>query len=342
MGGGAGALRAWRADLWTIAVVSSMGTVACTGGESPPEQGFVRSAEATLLWQQADDAPVRAYVPRDLDPESGSVVWVADAALTGIIRFEPTAGDSRIMGALDKPPEAIRNPVRVAVAREFGVFVYDQEFRQVQQYSLDGEPIRTFEPGFVPSRIEISRRPIGLVLAAAEPGADSVPHLKVIRTDLRGLEPDTLLFPGSHGPPGLWDAAALSGEVSVDAGEGGLWVRARVVPDTVFELAAGGGRTRSLRAEDRDAAGILTDVPRGILWVASAPVDAESGMRLAAYEIETPGALPAAAAFLGERTLPVGFKPRAAIDGVVIGWLPGGGKSDNLAALDMVVPAAGR
>jgi hypothetical protein len=167
---------------------------------------------------------------------------------------------------------------------------------------------------------------------------DSLPRLKVIRTDLRGLSPDTLLFPGSHGPVALWSVVARGGEVALDAADGGVWALARAVPDTAFEVAGtASGRKRVLRPDDATAFGILTDLERRLLWVVRLDPASEGTIRYAAYDLEAPGTAGPEAAYLGERTTPPGFQPRAAMDGAVIG-VRTDRDGQKLAAYDMQVP----
>ena len=325
---------------WVVALsMVAMGLGACTAPDASQTETFEPFAEATPLWVQSDDNRIDILVPLDVKPESRNAAWIVEGSTGGVYRFSPPSADYRAMGALDFPPAEIENPARMAFSPEYGLFVYDQDSRRIQLLTPDGTPIRDFAPGFPVSRLELTTRPIGLAMAGvAMP--DSLPRLKVIRTDLRGLSPDTLLFPGSHGPESLWRAVALGGEVALDAADGGMWVLARAVPDTVFELAgARGGRKRTLRPDDATAFGILTDLERRLLWVVRLDSESEGAIRYSAYELDAPGTEGADAAYLGERTTPPGFQPRAATDGVVIG-IRMDRDGQKLAAYDMRVPAA--
>ncbi|MFO7588582.1 MAG: hypothetical protein R6X22_10960 [Gemmatimonadota bacterium] len=327
---------------WGAVLVFVLAVGACTGPEGPSEEEFEPFAEAALLWVQADESRIQILLPLDVKAESRNAAWIVDGATRGLYRFSPPAGDYRAMGALDFPPEEIEKPARVAVSRQYGLFVYDEELRLVQLFTPDGVPVRDFAPDSPPSRLELTTRPIGLAMAGIDATADSLPRLKVVRTDLRGLSRDTLLFPGSHGPEALWEAIAIGGQVALDASAGGMWALARAVPDTAFELSGTpGDRKRVLRPEDEEAFGILADLERGILWVIRHDPETSGTLRYAAYDLELPGTATADEAFRGERTTPPEFQPRAAVDGVVIGIRMDGGLQ-KLAAYDMRVPARGR
>lgn len=332
-----------RIDGWRIVVGSlALAASGCTAPDDYTGDEFEPFADATELWVQADESRILLLLPLDVKPESRNAAWIVDGGTGGVYRFAPPAADYRAMGVLDHPPEEIENPARAAFSPEYGLFVYDEDRREVQLFTPDGVPIRDFVPDFPPSRLELSSRPIGIVMAGIDATTDSLPRLKVVRTDTRGLSPDTLLFPGSHGPEALWSAVAIGGQIALDAAERGLWARARAVPDTVFELTGSAdGRRRALRPEDEAAFGILTDLERGILWVIRDDPETGGALRYAAYDLETGGVTAAGEAFLGERTTPPRFQPRAAVDGVVIGisTYPDGRR---LAAFDMQVPPRAR
>jgi hypothetical protein len=336
---GSGRNEACLGRIARVAVLSVLGTGlgGCTVPDAPQAETFGAFAEATPLWVQTDDSRIDIIVPLDVKPESRNAAWIVEGSSGGLYRFSPPAADYRAMGALDLPPEEIENPARMAFSSAYGLFVYDKDRKQIQLFTPDGTPVRDFAPGFAVSRLELTTRPIGLAMAGVVT-ADSLPRLKVIRTDLRGLAPDTLLFPGSHGPVALWSAVARGGELTLDAADGGMWALARAVPDTAFELAgAAGGRKRALRPDDAMAFGILTDLARRLLWVVRFDSESEGTIRYAAYDLDAPGTAGPEAAYLGERTTPPGFQPRAAIDGVVIG-IRTDRDGQKLAAYDMRVP----
>jgi hypothetical protein len=269
--------------------------------------------------------------------ESPTVVWLADRAAGAIFRIDATRLDYRLMGEADNPPEEIEQPVRVAVSPEHGVFVFDWSSRRVDQFTPDGTPVHSFEPGFVPLRMDIVQQPIGMQFAVVDNDRpDSIPRLVIIRTDLRGERPDTVLFPGTYGPETLWSATAERGHLALDAGATGMWAWARAAPDTVFEVTpASIARKRVLRLQDQNPLGILVDSEREILWVVSP--DEENRVRYAAYDIRPPGLAGPEDSYLGERTT-TGFNPRLAKDGVVIGRVQSIGSRTKLAAYDMLVP----
>ena len=322
-----------------VAVLSLLGVGlgGCTVPDAPRAETFEAFAEATPLWVQADESRIDILLPLDVKPESRNAAWIVEGASGGVYRFSPPAADYRAMGALDLPPEEIESPARLAFSAAYGLFVYDKDREEIQLFTPEGTLVREFKPGFTVSRLELTTQPIGLAMAGVSV-ADSLPRLKVIRTDLRGHSPDTLLFPGSHGPVAMWSAVAQGGEVALDAADGGMWALARAVPDTVFELAGPeGGRKRLLRPDDAMGFGILTDLARRILWVVRFDPESEGAIRYAGYDLDAPGTAGPETAFLGERTTPPGFQPRAALDGVVIGVLKDY-EGQKLAAYDMRVP----
>ncbi len=317
---------------------SLFGASACTGTDgSGGPAGFAVQAEAVLLWVEGDSASLPTHLAADTKAESRTAVWIADQITGGVFRVDPSRLDYRTMGAADTPPAEIVQPLRIAFSPEFGLFVFDQVSRRVDQFTPDGTPIRSFEPELVPSRMDVVRRPIGIQFAVVEmERADSTPRLVVIRTDLRGEQPDTVLYPGAYGPETLWAATARQGHLAVDAGAAGLWVWARTAPDTVFEVTpAPEARKRVLRPQDQDPVGILVDSEREILWVVS-PGDADR-LRYAAYDLRSESLTGLESSFLGERTTS-GFDPVAATDGAIIGRTSSIGSIPKLAAYDMLAP----
>ncbi len=315
-----------------------LSAVGCTGYDGADEEsGFALQAEAVELWAEADSAPLPTSHSLDMKAESPTVVWLADRVTGGIFRIDPPGRDYRLMGAVDNPPEEIQRPLRVAVSPEHGVFVFDLITRRVDQFTPDGTPVHSFEPGFIPSRMDVVQRPIGLQFAVVNSvRADSMPRLVIIRTDLRGDQPDTLLFSGTYGPEALWSAIAEPGHLALDAGAAGMWAWARVAADTVFEVTPGSSaRKRVLRLQDQDPLGILVDSEREILWVVSP--DEEDRRRYAAYDIRSPGLSGPEDSYLGERTT-TGFDPKLAKDGVLIGRVQSVSSGMKLAAYDMLVP----
>jgi hypothetical protein len=321
-----------------LLAVITLGATACTEPDSGMFE-FEPFAEAVLRFEQPDSTPLRSYGPNDLKAESPDVGWIADPGTGAVFRFEPLRSDYKQMGLLDRPPAEIERPAKIAVSRNFGVFTFDVGSDQVHLFSPDGEPLRAFDLGFVPSRLEIAQDPIGLVFGSIDRRDERSPRLAVIRTDARGLHPDTLLYAGTHGPAALWKAIASSGELSLDGGESGLWAWSAAVPDTVFEITdSPQARKRVLRSEDQDARGILVDLERGLLWVVR-PGEDPNELRYAAYDATEPGTVEAPQAFLGERST-VGFWPWDAVDGTIMGFRSPTPGRHNLASYDMQVPPA--
>ncbi|MDT8435721.1 MAG: hypothetical protein RRA92_03095 [Gemmatimonadota bacterium] len=350
---GCATARGWR---WTKAAVVALLGLACTDTRQPGDAGFPPVAETSVAWAQHDSVALHSWMPLEVKAESGTAAWIADAALGGVLRFAPGAEDYRQMGMFENPPEEMTRPVKLAFSRQFGLFVYDLEAREVQVYSPGGQPLRTFDPGFQPARMELTSHPIGLIMAHLQRDADSVARLVVVHMDLRGAQTDTLLSPGSRGPAALWDVPARGDSLSLAPSEAGMWAYSKAISDTVFEISAQGeGRRIVLRPQDRDALGILADLDRDILWVVRPDPEAtaaaeEKGLavppsyRYSAYDISRSGDEAATvrdAAFLGERRTPEGFEPRAAAEGIVIGWMPGT-PYPNLAGVDMRVSGPGR
>jgi hypothetical protein len=319
-------------------IIQLLGAIGCTGYDTDAaDSGFELQAEAVQLWAESDSAPLPTLRTADMKAESRSVVWLAAQVAGGVFRIDPTRRDYRSMGMADNPPAEIERPLRVAVSQEHGLFVFDLISRRVDQFTLDGTPLRSFEPGFVPSRMDVVRRPIGMQFVVVDADrADSIPRLVVVRSDLTGEQPDTVLFPGAYGPETLWSATAEPGQLAIDASSTGLWAWAGIAADTAFEVTpASSARKRPLRLQDQDPLGILVDGEREILWVVS--LDGEDRIRYAAYDIRAPGLVGTEDSYLGERTT-TGFDPKLAKDGVVIGRVQSSGFRTKLAAYDMLVP----
>lgn len=318
--------------------IQLLGAIGCTGYEDAGgETGFELQAEAVVLWVEPDSAPLPSSTSVDMKAESRTVVWITDRPSGGVFRIDPTRIDYRTMGAGDNPPEEIIRPQHIAISQKHGVFVFDWISRRVDQFTPGGVPIQSFEPGFVPARMDIVERPIGMQFAVVDTDRlDSIPRLVIIRTGLKGEQPDTVLFPGAYGPEALWSATAERGHLALDAGSTSMWVWALVAADTAFEVThASTARKRVLRPQDRGPLGILVDSEREILWVVSQ--DEEDRLRYAAYDIRAPGLAGPEDSYLGERTT-TGFNPKVAKDGVVIGRFQSIGSQTKLAAYDMLVP----
>lgn len=325
----------WGASLVLISQLP--GLTACTGYEADGALEFELQAEAVQLWVESDSTPLPTSQTSDIEAESRTAVWLTDRITGGVFRVDPTRLDYRMMGSADHPPDEIVRPWRLAISPEYGLFVFDLSTHRVDQFTPDGTPVQGFEPGFLPSRMNVVEGPIALQFAVVESGRpDSIPRLVVIRTELTGTNPDTVLSPGAHGPEALWNAAAEPGYLALDAGARGLWAWARVAADTVFEITAySDGRKRLLRQQDQDPLGVLVDSERQILWIVSRGEG--NRRRFAAYDIRAPGLAGPEDSFLGERTT-TGFDPKVAVDGVIVGRVASVRSGTKLAAYDMLVP----
>ena len=324
------------ASSWLVVPVI-LGLVACTEPKYETSE-FVPFAEAVLRFEQPDSSPLHPFGPIDLKAESPDAAWIADPQLGAVLRLEPPMHDYRQMGLQDEPPGEVDRPAKLAVAKNIGLFTYDVASKEIHLFTPEGMHIRAFEPRFTPATFEISREPIGLVFGQVDRSDPEVPRLVVIRTDTRGMNPDTLLASGSHGPSSLWKAVASSGELTLDASESGLWASARAVPDTVYDITdRPGARKRVLRPEDQSSKGVLADIERQILWVVR---DGEKAgeLRYAAYDTREPGTVGPDRAFLGERVTYEDFIPWHAIDGTVMGFSRSTRGLRNLASYDMRVP----
>jgi len=322
-----------------LALITQLLTASgCTGYDGADgESGFALQAEAVELWAESDSAPLLISRSVDMKAESPTVVWLADRVAKAVFRIDATRLDYRLMGAADNPPAEIEQPVRVAVSPEHGVFVFDWSSRRVDQFTPDGTPVHSFEPAFIPFRMDVVQQPIGMQFALVNNDrSDSIPRLVIIRTDLRGEQPDTVLFPGTYGPEALWSATAEPGHLALDADATGMWAWARVATDTAFEVTpASIARKRVLRPQDQNPLGILVDSEREILWVVS--LGEENRLRYAAYDTRSQGLVGPEDSYLGERTT-TGFRPKLAKNGVVIGLVQSIGSQTKLAAYDMLVP----
>ena len=329
--------RATGSALSGLAVAAIVGSIGCTEPEVQNYE-FEPFADAELRFAQPDSSPLRSFSPNDLKAESPDAAWIADPLIGAVLRFEPPRNDYRQMGFRDEPPGEVDRPVKLAVEKSIGLFTFDVGSEQVHLFTPEGEHIRAFEPGFVPARLEIARDPIGLVFGRIDNRDPELPRLIVLRTDTRGVSPDTLLHPDSHGPPSLWKAIASTGELSLDGSESGLWAWAEAAPDTVFDITdRPGARKRVLRPQDRQSMGILADLDRHILWVVR-PGETPGELRFAAYDTSEPGTVSPDRAFLGERVIRSDFVPLDAVDGTIMGFRRSTPRHLLLASYDMRVP----
>ena len=273
-------------------------------------------------WVQPDSVIIGLGQPSDVKALTRDDAWVADLMAGTIFSLSPLEGRYVGIGMADREPVEIETPAKIAVSSEFGLAAFDAETGQVDLFTLEGEHIRGFEPGFVPAVMSFSRQPVGLTFGIAEGDSVSGRHPVVIRTGLRGEGRDTLLS-AAHGPEVLRTAAAEPGETSMAPSATGMWVYSRAAPDTLFDLAPAGVRRLVVRAEDRSAVGVLADRELEMVWLVHAE-DASGARSYAAYDarLAAPEAEPPPAdsvAFLGVRTTPQNFRPWVVHDGVIVG-----------------------
>ncbi|MFW6084611.1 MAG: hypothetical protein ACODAA_05305 [Gemmatimonadota bacterium] len=314
--------------------------LACT--PTPDRDAPVEAAE---YWAQppADSVVVGLGQPVDAAARSREEVWVADGGAAAIFSLSPPEGEYVMLGAADREPTEIVQPVKLAVARDIGLAAFDRETERVDLFTFSGEFIRGFSPGFVPAVMGFSRAPLGFTFGVAVGDSGEDRRTVVIRTDLQGNRPDTLLSP-DHGPEALRSAVARRGETAMSPSDGGMWVWSREAPETVFDLTPRGTRAITLRPGDRGDIGLLADREREILWLVRPESDGATYMaydaRLAREWTEEPSESPAAAdsadAFLGVRTTGEGFRPMVIHDGIVMGTR-GLGAGLGMAAYDLRV-----
>lgn len=294
---------------------------------------------AREYWAQPDSVVIGLGQPGDVKALTRDEAWVADLMAGVIFSIAPLEGRYVGIGMADREPVEVGTPAKIAVDPEFGLASFDAETQMVDLFTLEGEHIRGFEPGFVPAVMSFSRQPVGLTFGIAAGDTVSGRHPVVIRTGMRGEERDTLLS-AAHGPEALRTATAEPGETSMSPSTEGMWVYARTAPDTVFSVAPGGVRRLVVRDEDRAAVGILADRALDIVWLVHAEEPgvgrsyAAYDARLAAPEGEAPPA--DSVSFLGVRTTPDNFRPWVVHDGVIMGVrrIPGGGLALSAYALN--------
>jgi hypothetical protein len=285
---------------------------------------------AREYWVQPDSVIIGLGQPGDVKALTRDNAWVADLMSGTIFSLTPPEGRYVGIGMADREPAEVETPAKIAVSAEFGLAAFDAETGQVDLFTLEGEHIRGFEPGFIPAVMSFSRQPVGLTFGIAEGDSASGRHPVVIRTGLRGEGRDTLLSP-AHGPEVLRTAAAEPGETSMSPSASGMWVWSRAAPDTVFDLSPGGVRRLLLRAEDTSAVGVLADRELEIVWLVH-PEETGGARSYAAYDarLAAPAGEPppeGSVAFLGVRTTPENFRPWVVHDGVIVGVrrIAGGG-----------------
>ena len=297
------------------ATLAALALLAACAGDDTTDYTVARE-----YWSHPDSVMVGLGQLTDVKALSRENVWVADLMAGAIYSIAPGEGRYVGIGMGENEPTEVRTPAKIALSREYGLAAFDGETRMVDLFTLEGEHIRGFEPGFVPAVMEFSRQPVGLTFGVAAEDSAGVRRSVVIRTGLRGEERDTLLSP-SHGPETLRPSVARPGETSMAASSTGMWVWSRLAPDTIFELSPGGVRRLLVRPADTTAVAILSDRERDMLWLVHPDTLVRRysayDARLAAPEGEDPA--PGSLAYLGERTTPEGFGPAAVHDGIIMG-----------------------
>ena len=280
--------------------------------------------EAIEIWAYPDTVGIPTYVPLDFKAASRTVVWAIDNNSRGLMRYEPSRGESAIFGFSDYPPVEVVKPARLAVSENTTVFVFDESTGMLDQYSPDGQHLRGFDPGLRPSILEVALRPLRLTYGVRARMEDTIPTLSVIQTDFLGRNADTLLSP-NVGPESLRTTPAMSGRLVSTPATSGLWVFATAMSDTVFEVS-GAGPSRKLALPETDTlrAGVLADLQQGILWIVTPRLT--GGLTYEAYDISgdgDDGIIDGGQAYLGARTTPLFFSAKVAFDGSVSGWWRG-------------------
>jgi hypothetical protein len=304
-------------------LVLSLITAVAGGCEQVAESEVDGAAaeEAVEIWTHPDTVGIEIRAPIEMKSSSRSVVWGLDQIARAVMRFEPSAGDFGVFGLGELPPVEVRNPARMAVTENSGIFVYDATTRMVDLYTPGGQFLRGFDPGYPVSILEASSRPMVLTLGTTTGEGDEA-RLTVIQTDYRGQDPDTLLS-RDKGPEPLRQVVAVGGRLAAAPSLGGLWLFSADVPDTVFEVtAAEVARRLVLPESDSRRVGLLADIQQQVLWVvAQRP---RGGLYYEAFDVSSSGdegIIAGVDAYLGTRTTPLGFTASIAYDGVIQGWL---------------------
>lgn len=289
------------------------------------DQGAALSASdeaAVEIWAHPDTLGIDVYAPLDLKASSRTVVWGIDGVARGIMRYQPSKGESGVFGFQERPPVEVVSPARLAIAENTGVFVFDDSTGMLDLYSPGGQHLRGFDPDLRPSILEISRHPLRLTYGVRAFGEDTIPTLAVIQTNFLGQDPDTLLSP-DVGPESLRQEPAVRGSLVATPSMSGLWLFAKAMSDTVFEVS-GVGPSRKLVLPETDTlrVGVIGDLQQQILWVVTPRPT--GGLDYEAYDISYSGdgaeIIDGATAYLGARSTPHYFSAKVAFDGTVSGW----------------------
>jgi len=298
--------------------LSSQGCTEKRGQESVSQGAVV---EAVEIWAHPDTVGIPVYVPLDLKAESRTKVWAIDGQARGVMSYEPSRGKSGVFGFQEASPAEVVMPARLAISEGAAIFVFDESTGMLDQYSLDGQHVRGFDPGLRPSILEVARQPLRITYGVRAVADDTIPTLSVIQTDFLGRNADTLLSP-NVGPESLRATRAVGGRLISTPAIGGLWVFAKAISDTVFEVS-GAGPSRKLALPETDSlrAGVLADLQQEILWIVTP--QPTGGLTYEAYDISgdgVDGIIDGGQAYLGTRTTPLYFSAKVAFDGSVSGW----------------------
>jgi len=316
--------RSSRSGRWLAVCLPALALFALACSQEA-EQGAAVSASdepAVEIWAHPDRSGIRVSAPLDLKASSRTVVWGIDGVVGAVMRYQPSKGEYAVFGFRDRQPVEVASPVRLAVAENTGVFVFDDSTGMLDLYSPGGQHLRGFDPHMRPSILEISLRPLRLTYGVRAFGEDTIPTLTVIQTNFLGQDPDTLLSP-NVGPESLRQAPAVRGNLVATPSVSGLWLFAKAISDTVFEVSSV-GPSRKLVLPETFAlrAGVIADLQQQILWVVTPRPT--GGLDYEGYDISDSGdgaeIIDGATAYLGARSTPQYFSAKVAFDGTVSGW----------------------
>lgn len=273
--------------------------------------GADESVAAVEYWAQPDTVVIGLGNPTDVKPLSRDRVFIADRAAAAIFRIDPRDSSYVGIGMGELEPLQVELPLKLAVSRDIGLAAFDGKREAIDLLSLDGDYIRSFEPGFVPAVMAFGAQPVGFTFGIAPTDSAGVRRSVVLRTGLRGEDPDTLLSP-RHGPEALRGAVARPGETMMAPSARGMWVWSRVRADSVFEVTSRDEtRAVEIRPEDRSGDVMLFDIPADILWIAHS--DSTGSSRYSAYDVRT-------RSYLGSRTIEEIVRPAAVYDGILMAF----------------------
>lgn len=320
-----------RSRLAGTVVSAAVAVAACTEAEVSPEEVI----EATEIWSQPEGSR-NVFQPQDLEPVSRTSAWIADTGFGVLTKISRAPAENATFGQQDKEPVEVVQPLRIGVSREHGLVVYDLSRRMVDVFTEDGQLIRSFDPGVVPSVLDVTTRPIGVVYASLL-RSDSLTTLLVTGSDYRGEAVDTLLGP-DVGPFLLRAIQPAPAHTSIVPSGRGFWIWYRAIPDTVYEVAHPAAGARKIVVDGyEEAVGVLSDSRRDMLWFVSNPGD---GVRYDGLDVGEAGEAPYRAPLVARRVTPKSFAPKGIYDGAVLGWLVTATDRYRLASYELL-PAEG-